>query len=84
MKKILLTVIAAMMMLSFNVKAEPSAAGLTIQPWAGPAVIMLAAMQVEYKACNDLPYRTVSFKSGSNHLFSVSECDYQKNKDSYK
>jgi len=73
-----------MMLLSFNVKADPSAAGLSVPFGVVPVAIMLAAMQVEYEACNNEPYRTVKYKTGSNYLFNVSECDYQKNKDNYK
>jgi len=69
------------LLFSINVSAA-SFASLLPMPVAFLAFAEIT--QAEYEACNDKPYRTVSFKSGSNHLFSVSECDFQKNKGSYK
>ena len=51
MKKLIVSLVL-LMGLSFNVNAGPSIASLTVQPWVAPLVIMLAASQVEYRACN--------------------------------
>jgi len=84
MKKLIMSLVL-LMGLSFNANAvSPSA---FISAGTIPAAFFAfaaVASEVEYEACNDKPYRTVSFKSGSNYMFSVSECDYQKNKDTYK
>ena len=83
MKKLIVSLVL-LMGLSFSVNATSPATFIS-----GAAIpvafftFAYAASEVEYKACNDKPYRTVSWKD-SNYLFDVSECDHQKNKDSYK
>jgi len=39
-----------------------------------PVALMVAALQVEDKACNDEPYRTV-MRKGTNFYFDVNERD---------
>lgn len=86
MKKLIVSLIL-LMGLSFNANAIGMGATSAITSTVNipfvmfPIAAIAFANTVEYGACNDLPYRTVSFKSGSNHSFDVSECDYQAKKD---
>lgn len=49
-----------------------------------PVAVMVAASQVEYKACNDEPYVLVSHAKGSNYNFNVSTCEYNANPEKFK
>lgn len=78
MKKALLAAITMMMMLSFNVKADPASTWFLVGAGFGYMA------NEKYEACNNKPFRTVQWAEGSNYTFKVSECDFQKNKDNYK
>ena len=80
MKKLMMIIISMMMVMSFNVKADPATTWFLV----GTGFGMLVNANQEYEACNNDPYRTVQWAKGSNYSFNVSECDYQKNKDNYK
>ena len=85
MKKVIMSLLL-MMGLTLSVNAAPLTLTslLNIAPMPAAFITMVKMSQIKYEACNDKPFKTVSFKSGSNHLFDVSECDYQKNRDTYK
>jgi len=83
MKKVMLSLVL-LMGLSFNASAVSPSALISAAPMPAAFFTFVAMTQVKYEACNNEPYRTVSHASGSNYLFDVSECDYQKNKDNYK
>jgi len=85
MKKLIMSMlIATGLLFSVNASALSLSSLINVAPMPAAFALFTAATQVEYDACNDKPYRTVSHASGSNYLFDVSECDYQKNKDNYK
>lgn len=84
MKKLLLSIIMMLgLSLSFNVNAGPTAAGYAFQPWAVPVVAMLIASQQEYKACNNAPYLTAKWATGSNYYFDITQCEYDAKPSAY-
>lgn len=83
MKKLIVSLIL-LMGLSFNANAADPSAFISAGAMPVAFLAFTAMTDIKYEACNDKPYRTVQHKTGSNYSFSVTECDYQKNKDSYK
>ncbi len=83
MKKLILSLVL-LIGLSFNANAGPTAAGLAIQPWVVPVVVLIVAAQEEYRSCSDDKMLEGRFSDGkSNHLFSIEPCEYLDNPSKY-